>query len=93
MVHGTIDVKGEARLAMGPQNPDAGWTGVHFFGPQDKVLRNTLIEGIGNGGEQVSCGGHVFIGAVSFFASRAGLENVEIKISAPRMRSVLCDLK
>ena len=78
-IHGDLHVDEGVRLTLTAAEPDRGWSGIHFFGGGNRVVRNLSVVAVGDGSDVVTLGGRAFTGGLTVHDARVRLENVEVR--------------
>ncbi len=80
-VYGDLKIPNGSSLTLVPEVKEEGWSGIHFYNGNDRVINNLYVEGVGYDEYDVTCGKSIFSGGVSFFNTKAVITNTDIKDS------------
>ena len=80
-IYGDLRIADGASLTLTPEIKEDGWSGIHFFSGDDRVINNLHVEGAGYGVAWVACGKSKFGGGVSFYNTNVSISNSWIKNS------------
>jgi hypothetical protein len=80
-IYGDLKIADGASLTLVPEVKDEGWSGIHFYHGNDRVINHLYVEGVGHGEPDVTCGKSKFSGGVSFFNTKVIINNTDIKNS------------